>query len=79
MWDLDYWDKLKLRHNIDVMHIEKNICENLIGTILNMEGKTKDTLNARLDLQDLNIKEELHLRKDGNSYEMPRARYTLSK
>ncbi|XP_045083551.2 uncharacterized protein [Aegilops tauschii subsp. strangulata] len=74
LWDLDYWDKLKLRHNLDVMHIEKNICENLIGTILNMEGKTKDTLNARLDLQDLNIKEELHLRKDGNSYEMPQAR-----
>uniref|UniRef100_A0A8R7TCC6 DUF4218 domain-containing protein n=1 Tax=Triticum urartu TaxID=4572 RepID=A0A8R7TCC6_TRIUA len=61
------------------MHIEKNIFENLIGTILNLEGKTKDTLNARIDLQDLNIKEELKLRKEGNSYVMPRARYTLSK
>ena len=33
--------KLKLRHNLDVMHIDKNICDNLVGTILNIEGKTK--------------------------------------
>ena len=79
LWDLKYWAKLKLRDNLDVMHIEKNICENLIGTILNLEGKTKDTLNARIDLKDLNIKEELQLRKEGDSYVMPRARYTLSK
>lgn len=76
LWDLKYWAKLKLRHNLDVMHIEKNICENLIGTIMNLEGKTKDTLNARIDLKDLNIKEELQLRKEGDSYVMPRARYT---
>lgn len=79
LWDLKYWAKLKLRHNLDVMHIEKNICENLIGTIMNLEGKRKDTLNARIDLKDLNIKEELQLRKEGDSYVMPRARYTLSK
>jgi len=64
-----------LRHNLDVMHIEKNICEALIGTILNIVGKTKDTIKARLDLEDLGIKEELQFREDG---EMPRARYTLS-
>ena len=71
--------KLKLRHNLDVMHIEKNICENLIGTILNIIGKTKDTVKARLDLKDLGIKEELQLTEDGDSCEMPNARYTLSK
>jgi hypothetical protein len=35
------------------MHIEKNICDNLLGTFLNIEGKTKDTLNSRLDLEDI--------------------------
>ncbi|WVZ76713.1 hypothetical protein U9M48_024665 [Paspalum notatum var. saurae] len=25
LWDLPYWGTLKLRHNLDVMHIEKNI------------------------------------------------------
>ncbi|XP_039815317.1 uncharacterized protein LOC120678241 [Panicum virgatum] len=61
------------------MHIEKNICENLIGTILNIIGKIKDTVKARLDLKDLGIKEELQLIEDGDSCEMPNARYTLSK
>jgi hypothetical protein len=61
------------------MHIEKNICEYLIGTILNISGKTKDTTKARLDLKDLGIKEELQFTEDGDSCEMPSARYTLSK
>ena len=25
LWDLPYWADMKLRHNLDVMHIEKNI------------------------------------------------------
>jgi len=75
LWQLPYWKNLMLRHNLDVMHIEKNICEALIGTILNIVGKTKDTIKARLDLEDLGIKEELQFREDG---EMPSARYTLS-
>jgi hypothetical protein len=79
LWKLPYWSKLKLRHNLDVMHVEKNICEYLIGTILNIVGKTKDTTKARLDLKDLGIKKELQFREDGDSWEMPNARYTLSK
>ena len=59
LWDLEYWKNLKVRHNLDVMHIEKNICESLVGTILDIHGKTKDTVNARLDFSDLGIKEEL--------------------
>ena len=51
MWDLPYWADLKLRHNLDVMHIEKNIRENLLGMFLNIEGKTKDTVSSRLDLE----------------------------
>jgi hypothetical protein len=61
------------------MHIEKNICEDFIGTILNIIGKTKDTEKARLDLKDLGIREELQLREDGESCKKPNARYILSK
>jgi hypothetical protein len=78
LWKLPYWKNLKLRHNLDVMHIEKNICENLIGTILNIPGKIKDTVKARLDLKDLGIRKELQFKEKGDSCEMPRARYTLS-
>ena len=81
MWDLPYWADLKLRHNLDVMHIEKNICENLLGTFLNIEGKTKDTFSSRLDLEDMGIREDLHVHhnEDEDSFEMPRAWYTMSK
>jgi hypothetical protein len=52
------------------MHIEKNICEYLIGTILSIAGKTKDTTKARLHLKDLGIKKELKFREDGDSWEI---------
>jgi hypothetical protein len=35
-----------VRHAIDVMHVEKNMCEAFVGTLLDIPGKTKDTLNA---------------------------------
>ena len=44
LWDFEYWKDLVLRHNLDVMHIEKNICDIIIATLVNIEGKTKDTL-----------------------------------
>ncbi|XP_028060576.1 uncharacterized protein LOC114264176 [Camellia sinensis] len=55
MFDLPYWKTLKLRHNLDVMHIEKNICDNVIGTLLSVDEKNKDTDKARLDLEDMKI------------------------
>ena len=36
--DLPYWSELLLAHNLDVMHIEKNICDNVVGTLLELEG-----------------------------------------
>ncbi|KAA0067413.1 putative transposase [Cucumis melo var. makuwa] len=54
-------ERLLLRHKLDVMHIEKNVRDNLVGTLLNIEEKMKDTTNARLDLQDLKIRKDLHL------------------
>ncbi|XP_057999327.1 uncharacterized protein LOC131178387 [Hevea brasiliensis] len=59
-FDLPYWRTLLLRHNLDVVHIEKNICDNILGTIMNIKGKTKDSIKTRLDLQALNIRPELH-------------------
>jgi hypothetical protein len=81
LWDLPYWADLKLRNNLDVMHIEKNICDNLLGTFLNIEGKSKDTLNSRLDLEDMGIREDLHLQpvEGEDSFEIPEAWYTMSK
>jgi hypothetical protein len=38
-WELPYWKDVDVCHSIDVMHVEKNVCESLLRTFLNMEGK----------------------------------------
>nr|XP_009619376.1 uncharacterized protein LOC104111395 isoform X1 [Nicotiana tomentosiformis] len=76
-FELPYWKSLLLRHNLDVMHIEKNICDNIMGTIMNVKGKTKDTIKTRLDLQEMNNMPELHPIKKGEKVEVPNACYTL--
>ncbi|KAJ9535975.1 hypothetical protein OSB04_un000867 [Centaurea solstitialis] len=56
---LMYWRYSSLQHCIDFMHVEKNVCESLIGTLLHMPGKTKDGLEARMDLVHFALKPEL--------------------
>jgi hypothetical protein len=49
-----------VRHAIDVMHVEKNVCEALVGTLLDISDKTKDTLNAGMDLEEMKLRKDLH-------------------
>ena len=42
------------------MHIEKNVRDNVVGTLMNNDGKTKDTYKARLDLEYMGIRKELY-------------------
>jgi len=45
-----------------------------LSTLLNIPNKTKDTIAARLDLEDRGIRKELHLQEDtGNSSSKPKA------
>ena len=37
-WSLPYWRDLDVRHCIDVMHVEKNVCDSLLGTLLDING-----------------------------------------
>ena len=53
-------------NNLDVMHIEKNILDSVIGTLLDIPGKTKDHLNARYDLKDLGIWKNLQPKEVNN-------------
>ena len=43
---LPYWQYLDVRHCIDGMHVEKNVCDSILGTLLNIKDKTKDSVNA---------------------------------
>ena len=79
LFDLPYWRILDVRHCIDVMHVEKNVCDSIIGTLLNIKGKTKDGINARLDLIEMGIRDELHPKPLGERTYLPPASHTLSK
>ena len=43
------------------MHIEKNVCEQIIHTIMDVKGKTKDDVNAKWDLADHCKRQKLHV------------------
>ena len=62
------------------MHIEKNVCESLLGLLLNIPGKTKDGVKARKDMVEMGIRDEL-APQETNSKKMylPAACYTMSK
>jgi hypothetical protein len=60
------------------MHIEKNVMDNILGTILDIPGKTKDDLAARTDLMEIGLRHKLHpfTVDDGRTY-MPAACHTM--
>jgi hypothetical protein len=58
---LSYWPELNVRHAIDGMHVQKNVFESLIGTLLDMKGKTKEGLNSCIDMVQLDIKKNFTL------------------
>ncbi|GKA60534.1 zinc finger, PHD-type containing protein [Tanacetum coccineum] len=64
-YELEYWSFLTLRHNLDIMHIEKNVLEAILNTLL-MNDKSKDTAKARQDLQRLGIRSGLWLGQTKN-------------
>ena len=43
------------------MHICKNVLGSLLASLVDMPDKTKDVPQARKDLQDLKIREDLHM------------------
>ncbi|XP_074327411.1 uncharacterized protein LOC141665331 [Apium graveolens] len=73
-FDLPYWDSLRLRHCINVMHTEKNVFDNIFHTIL-CSAKMKDTTKSREDLKAMGIMQELWM----NGRHRPRARYELTR
>ncbi|KAM2637649.1 hypothetical protein EV1_022118 [Malus domestica] len=46
------------------MHVEKNVFDTLVGTILDIEGKAKDTIKSRIDLEKIGIRPSLWMARD---------------
>lgn len=78
-FELEYWKHLHVRHTLDVMHIEENVCESIFGTLLNIPGKTKDGVNSRLDLVDMGLRTKLAPDFSKKKTYLPAACYSLSR
>jgi hypothetical protein len=50
LWELPYLKALILMHNIDFMHLERNVAESIVMTCMNFLEKSKDNKQARKDL-----------------------------
>jgi hypothetical protein len=58
-WELPYCKDIDVCHLIDVMHVEKNVCQSLLMTLLNTDRETRDHGHARADLKKRGIRPEL--------------------
>ena len=67
LFDLPYWKEHSVRHNLDVMHIEKNFTNHILSTILDVKDKTKDSENARKDMKTMGIKKKMWMETDESS------------
>jgi hypothetical protein len=49
-WEFLYWKTNLLRHNLDIMHIEKNVFKNTFNIVMDVKGKTKDNIKVIIDI-----------------------------
>ncbi|GJX23059.1 zinc finger, PHD-type containing protein [Tanacetum coccineum] len=76
-YELEYWSFHTLKHNLDIMHIKKNVLESILNTLL-MSYKSKDTTKARQDLKRLGILSGLWLGQNKNrKYSKPQVAYSF--
>src|SRR5947207_4445486 len=60
------------------MHVEKNVCDSILGILLDIKGKAKEGIKSRKDFVHLNIRHELHPEERANGkYYLPVASYNL--
>jgi hypothetical protein len=78
-WELSYRKTNLLCHNLDVMHIEKYVFENIFNTFMDVKGKTKDNIKSRLDVVLFYIRKNMELVCDGSRVVKQIASFVLEK
>jgi len=61
------------------MHIEKNVFENIFNTVMDVKGRTKDNIKARLDVALFCNRQNMKLVCDESRVAKPRASFVLEK
>jgi hypothetical protein len=75
---LPYWKNLQTCHNIDWMHVTKNVFDIIIGTLMGLLRKSKDGLKSCIDLVQFQLRPELHpISRPNGKYFLAPASYTL--
>ena len=57
-------------HNIDVMHMEKNVSDAILSLLMH-NAKSKDGVKARQYLEDIGIQSNLHTQLRGKKHIYP--------
>jgi len=78
-WELPYWKTNLLLHNLDVMHIEKNMFESIFNTVMAVKGKVNNNIKAKLDIALLCNHKNMELVFNGSRVTKPRASFVLKK
>ena len=61
------------------MHIEINVFENIFNTVMDVKGKSKDNIKARLDITLFYNHKNMELVYDESRVAKPRASFMLKK
>jgi hypothetical protein len=61
------------------MHIEKNVIENIFNTVIDVKGKTKDNIKARIDIALFFHRKNMELVINGSRVAKPKASFALKK
>ena len=78
-WELSYWKTNQLLHNVNDMHIEKNMFENIFNIVIDVKGKTNDNIKARLDITLFCNRKNMELVGDESRVTKPRPNFVLEK
>lgn len=68
-----------IRHNLDVMHIKRNVFDNIFNTMMDVPRKKKDNIKACRDLKVCYKCSELHLIANNGKLFKLKPSYTLIK
>jgi hypothetical protein len=61
------------------MHIEKNMFENIFNTIIDVKGKTKKNMKARIDISLFCHHKNTKLVNDGSQFTKSKGSFSLDK
>jgi len=61
------------------MHIEKNVFENIFNMVMDVKGKTKDNIKAKMDIMLFYHRKNMDLVYDRSRVTKPKASFTLDK